>query len=222
MKILIVEDNKENMKAAEEAVKKFKLHDFEFSLFAKTAFKKIEEVEGVITDLFFKEEKIADYDKFVSVVEKARNTKTIRNMLEEKYYNNKSYCGEVLNDGDYRIAKKIDAAFDKAIMLLKNGTHREEFALGGCLMIKAKQLEIKSCLVSTIHHHSCNMGEESAFGDGVIILIPLIEAGIITVDDATGDGYLSNNYIGGDTVCSLGKKNNPKTWEKAIERLIKQ
>lgn len=99
-----------------------------------------------------------------------------------------------------------------------------EFPYGAPLMLRAETMEKKCVLITELHY--CNNrigGPQSRLADavdGMILLLPLMEEGVLTVPQAMEDGKGSLTYIGrGELVNS---KEEPESWKKAIEKILSQ
>jgi hypothetical protein len=89
-----------------------------------------------------------------------------------------------------------------------------EFPYGGVIMLKAKTLGKKCVLITNLHRHSTSFTDAATSVDGFMLLLPLIEAGIVTAEQVSlgeADCYMSD-----------AKKEDPNCYRIAISRLLKQ
>lgn len=242
MKILIVDDSDKNLAAAQEAAKKFEKElEFEFTTSAGEALAKLERVDAIITDLFFppeqNEELLRAYEEYIR---KTAESPMFRKVVAEYYHYDYQEAKDTLQV-NLAVMREgtIRAAVERASWLWKdikeyqevlNNLPPAQFAYGGVLMLKAKRLRKKHVLVTDLHRHfwgnfwgNCRNHVRSV--DGMIVLLPLMEAGIISIREATCDGWGSYTYIGRDRMYLNGReggKENPEVWEEAIANCLAQ
>lgn len=108
-----------------------------------------------------------------------------------------------------------------------------EFPYGAAIMLKAKKHGKRHCLVSNIHCHTGGFKDAASAMDGMLILMPLMEIGVLSIEQARDDGRNSLIYIGESEIhniyrslsikCDYDKpKTNPVIWEEAIRRVLAQ
>ena len=108
-----------------------------------------------------------------------------------------------------------------------------EFPYGAAIMLTAKETEKLHVLVSDIHSHHGNLtspGSASDAIDAMVLLLPLIAKGIITIGNAHFDGgdyygKYCQTYLGSDRIRKLAGDVKPgKTssvpWTEAIRLLL--
>jgi len=214
MRILVVDNTIGNIEAAKIASMSFPQHEFVFMTSAHEAFSQIENFDAIISDLFFPEKPDGGIEE------------AYEKMLAEYSCNN--YCyKEMIRGGEHLYPIK---KFEKNLSVVKNGltinlvNYKElnipEFPLGLTIVVEAKKLEKKLCLVSDIHGH----GD----ADGDIILLPLLSNRTLSISQVHQDGSGSLFYIGSNRIeeytkeYSFGRKKNPIVWEKAIHCTLAQ
>lgn len=246
MRILIVDDNAENLTAAKQAAENFSEHQFSFTNSAKEAAKMLSEADALITDLFFPDENLGDggdLDWFYALyrTEMADNlafAEVVRNYYdgdESKASENLYAATALLEDGTIRgaIEGLINSIEQRSWQFPKGYTdkYRErlqnlpvpQFAYGGALMIQAKELSKRHCLVSDIHRHAGEFKDAPGAVDGMVLLLPIMGRGIASVEQVKYDGRSSLTYLGSDEVRKAGKgKTDPAVWTEAIHRVLAQ
>lgn len=246
MNILIVDDTAENLEAAKQAAANFTEHKFRFMNSAKEAAAAISEVDAIITDLFFPDEGHEDDGVLAALYLDYRcgvSYGQAFDQVEKEYYGgNQRQANWKLNDvlgllEDGTMQKAIEnlVEFFEGRGYLRDQEsakkHRArlqslptpQFPYGGALMLCAKELGKRHCLVSDIHRHAGSYEDVSDAIDGMILLLPLIEKGVVSVKQATADGKGSLTYLGSDEIRQAGKrKSDPAVWAEAIRRTLKQ
>ena len=208
MKILIVDDAQKNLKAAKLAANGFPEIEFEFLSSASQALKKIEGADRIITDLFFPpeedEELTKEYSFFVDRISKSPKLEEV----VEKYYS-------------LRTDLDMEKSFQNTLKLMREGT---QFLYGGVLMLRAKAQGKHHVLITNLHKHATYCTDLANSIDGMIVLLPLIEESIISVEQAMSDGRGSLTYVGEDELLfgGGGSKESPRAWEKALIKLLNQ
>lgn len=253
MKIMIVDDTAENLEAAKKASVDFSEHKFFFTNLARKALEMIMTMDAVITDLFFPSEDCGGllgelYENYKTEMDNPIFFKVV-----DEYYGgdwNKAVQkredaialmkdGTIRHavDGLIRIFKdrmktdwsewgiKINGENIKKYKKILQNLPAPEFPYGGVLILEAKKQGKFHCLVSDIHRHAGEYKDAVGSIDAMTLLIPLMGAGIITVEQARVDGEGSVTYIGGDEIWEIGKdkrKTSPEVWIRAIENCIVQ
>jgi len=213
MKILIVDDSVGNLEAAKLAAKDFTDHEFVFLNFAKEAMCHLVEVDAIITDLFFPNEIHNDegelsayYTLFCS---KLRDSSAFDDIVWIYYKGNRM---------------RAEQKLQRNIAFLESGAN-SQFPYGGSIMLRAKELGKRYCLVSDIHRHVMDSDCVSAPDgiDGMIILLPLIEENIVSAKQVMQDGKDSLTYFGNEQLYDYGRgKGDPAIWIEAIRRILAQ
>lgn len=214
MRILVVDNTIGNIEAAKIASMSFPQHEFAFMTSAHEAFSQIKNFDAIISDLFFPEKPDGEIEE------------SYGKMLAEYSRDNYRYK-EMIAGGEHLYPIK---KFEKNLSVVKNGLTKDlvnceelnmpEFPLGLTIVVAAKKLEKKLCLVSDIHGH----GE----ADGDIILLPLLSNRTLSIPQVHQDGSGSLFYIGSNRIheytkeYSFGGKTNPIIWEKAIHCTLAQ
>lgn len=248
MRILIVDDTKENLEAAKQASVNFPEHEFLFTNSAEEASVKIAEIDAIITDLFFPDENHANYEwerdgfvmsynSFCERLGEAESTPVFEEVVQKYYYNNhveaekKHFAAlDLVYEGTICQALKdliqaIERQGQDASELRErlNNLPAPQFPYGAALMLHAKKLGKNHCLVSNVHRHAGSHENAPSAIDGMVLLLPLMEASIISVEQAMYDGKDSLTYLGGDEIYRFGKgKDDPTVWAEAIRRTIQQ
>lgn len=241
LRILVVDDTQENINAAKIASKNFPQHEFVFITSAEKAFGQIEDFDAVVTDLFFKEDpngelKIA-YDAYTSEVDDSKRINELRARagsyvdirgLEETV--------DLLKNGIPAMAIRntltLSGRFTEEKISDEISKLQKEFPLGGALMIRAKELGKSHCLVTSIHRHAGSFSDAATSIHGVILLIPLMDKNIATVEQIVYDGQDCLTYMGSDQIEKFDVKiegswkRTGKTdlgvWSEAIRRVLAQ
>lgn len=253
MKILIVDDNAENLNAAKEAAKKFPEHEFLFTNSAKKAASLIAKVSAIITDLFFPDENHNNKSKLAKYYDIYRTMMFGNKAYDEvvrKYYGGERRRAEekredvmaIMEDGTInRMVERLLQHFEKdgyqdganeQREILKN-LPSPQFPYGGALMLLAHDLGKKLCLVSDIHRHASVYRNAATAIDAMMLLLPLMNDPIITVEQAIYDGQDSLVYLGEDEISHVddvkksrdwnrGSKTFPGVWAEAIRRILNQ
>lgn len=250
MKILVVEDKSENLEAAKRAVLQFSEVEFEFLTSASQALGKIGKVDGIITDLFFPQE----YDEKLNqeyqfYIERFTNSSTIFQVVVDEFYGNDiSQATERLQEVVQMMREgNIQLSLQRVIERVKSYGYKDEeflvatesvrkaleaslsnplFPYGAVLMLLAKAAGISHVLITDLHRHANRYQTHSDSIDGMILLLPLIEEGVMTVQQAIVDGDGSTTYVGKHgLVCEepfTSGKENPKSWVRAIRKVLAQ
>jgi hypothetical protein len=250
MKILVVDDTKENLKTAKLASENFSEHEFTFLSSAKEAASVLSGFDAVITDLFFPREikrgetsQLKDWYKiYCSNVNKGAIFEQVCEGYSS-YKNNRVYADLSLEDtrsflrnGTIRkiLERMIRESDDPKYLETLRSLPPAQFPYGGAIMLFAKDLGKKLCLVSDIHRHRMRMNDAASSIDAIILLMPLVSAGILTVKQVGKDGTHSYDdreenweecptYMGMDAISHYGKsKTEVSVWEEAIKRIVSQ
>ena len=203
LKILVVDDTLANIKAAKIASENFPQHEFTFMTSAEEAFKSIKDFDAIITDLFFPEnpsESMAEIDEEVQSIFYEDNM-SVKHLAEVK-----KFLFE-----DISLSERLE----RNLSYIKNGS-KHGFPLGLSIMIEARNKYKKLCLISSLGDGHNNQGGV----DAVIILLPLVSQGILSVTTFWGNDC---NYEGLTFVnAAMSSKDTPDIWEKAIHRILAQ
>ena len=230
--ILIADDTTANLNAAKEAALQFPQYEFSFTSSAKEAIEMIVASDAVITDLFFEEEvagSIAEsYGDYIAAVQES----PMFTAVVKRFYNGnipeaKGKLEQVLgllSEGKPSIAmEELAAMFDKQNNPASAAGVRgrllalvPQFPFGGALMLKANSLKKPHCLVSNIHRHAGITRDAASSTDAMILLMPLMEAGVATVEQVLFDGKDCLTYIGEDEIRKCGGE------DKTIRRVSLQ
>lgn len=239
MKIIIVDDTQENLDAARIASSKFPDHQFLLVGNASEAAAELANVDGIITDLFFPQEEGYRSDShYMAYMSRMTTESPVFKEVVDVYYDGWFRQAEeklddvlgLLKDGTIRVAvERLIALFERRGSQSSAQEYREllknlpdpQFPYGAGLMLKAKNLGKRCCLVTYLHRHAGGYKDAVGALDGMILLFPLIEAGILTVKQAKHDGYDSLTYLGGASIWSYGKE-SPYVWAEAIRLLEMQ
>lgn len=245
MKILVVEDNEKNMAAAKAVAGEFSEHEFRFTNSAKEASEILDGFDAVITDLFFPNEGHGDggmlgaaYALYQSMV--AIESPAFEQVVWSYYRGERGRANEELanaiafmEDGTIRRAVarlislwegwgKSEEEISKYSKVLEN-LPVSQYPYGGALMLQAEGSSKRHCLVSDIHRHAGDYKDAPGAIDGMVLLLPLMEADIISVEQARLDGRDSLTYLGCDEIRRFGKvKTDPAVWAEAIRRVLAQ
>lgn len=238
MKVLIVDDKRENLEAAKQAAMDFPEIEFEFLTSASQGLKRLEGpmVDGIITDLFFPpeqdEELLHEYRAYIQKV--LRNPK-FPDIVREFYWDDWEKANvkledtiQVMKEGNIRgpLAREIRRREARGFNLeaersrLANLTETEEpqYPYGGILMLRAKALCKRHVLITDLHRHAgIEIIDLEDSIDGRILLLPLVEEGVINLKEIEGGGGLT--YIGSG---ELLQHINPEEWEQAMTRMSKE
>lgn len=241
LRILIVDDTPENINAAQIASKNFPQHEFVFMTSAEKAFGQIENFDAIVTDLFFKEDpsgelKIA-YDVYTDEVHDSTRINELR-ARAGSYVDIKGLeeTVDLLKNGIPAMAIRNTLAgsgrFTEERIFDEISKLQKEFPFGGALMIRAKELGKSHCLVTSIHRHAGSFNDAATSIHGVILLIPLMNKKITTVEQTVYDGQDCLTYMGSDEICKFDTKiegswkrtgkTDPKVWNEAIHRVLAQ
>lgn len=201
LRILVVDDTQANIEAAKVASNEFPQHEFVFMTSANESFKQIEKFDAVVTDLFFPEkpceEMMETYEKMQAVY--SEENRSVKYLAEIEKFLFK----------DISLRERLE----KNLSYVRDGS-KHGFPLGLSIMIKANQQYKKTCLISSIGGDHNNHGGV----DGVIILLPLVDRGILSVRTQWGTcSYGGINFADTGTA-----KNEPEIWEKAIHCILAQ
>lgn len=249
MRILIADDTIENLEAAKKAAINFPEQEFYFTNSAKEAMTQLAKVDAVITDLFFPDEGHEDGEaldvSYSGYRSKMIESPALDEVVRNYYHGEKEKAEEklenvlmFLEDGTIRsvieglilLFEERGGLFDERSAnrfreVLRN-LPAPKFPYGAALMLHAKNLERRCCLVSDIHCHAGECKNAPSAFDAMILLLPLIEEDIITVKQAMDDGRGSLTYLGESEVHALGKgrrgKNDSAVWVEAITRILQQ
>lgn len=247
MRILIVDDSKENLEAAKQATANFPEHEFHLTNSAKEAIAALAETDAVITDLFFPDEGHKDggeLDEYYGIYRRKMDISTSSAFGEVKrsYYDRVGRNAlECLNDTeDFLEDGTIRSAVERLVRHFENRGNKEyaeqyrevlqnlpvpRFPYGGALMLRAKELDKRLCLVSDIHRHAGGYTDAPSALEGMLILLPLMarDIGILSVAEVEYDGAGSKTYLGSDEIRRAGKgKTDSATWTEAIRRILAQ
>jgi len=246
MRILITDDTNENLEAARQAAKGFPEHEFVFSNSAKETVALLNTVDAVITDLFFPDENHYGTDlgdAYESYCLEVRPSDIYEKVVEGYYSRDRDRANEALNNAiDLLCDGTIRGAIEGWINYYEHGRYADkeradeyrerlkslpapQFPYGAAVMLLAKELGKRHCLVSNIHSHQLECKDAASAIDGMILLLPLMSSNIISIEEARCDGDGSLTYIGGDEVYRRTKqrsKNNPAVWAEAIRRILAQ
>ncbi len=262
MRILIADDTLANLEAAKEAVKGFSEHEFVFTSSASDALSLIESVDAVITDLIFPAEECSAelthaYAKYVRRMKVDKysllgkklifgyyrgDVKMYERKLKEtiEFVKNGNVCAAVENVRD--LYTDEPEKFARFTHLIGQLSLRKEFPYGGAIMLQAKLAKKRFCLVTSVHSHSCfgadEMTDISVALNGVLLMLPLIKAKVMSFHEATRDGrteeYPSddlseihrNTYMGESLINDCGGedegKASPSVWAEAIRKVLAQ
>lgn len=250
MKIIIVDDSAANLVAAKKASESFPEHQFIFFSQANEVIKALGSADAIITDLFFLDENHGDNkelgEAYGEYVARLQNDETYQKVVEE-YYNwdiaraqEKFECViGMATDGTRRVdieqsiewcKKKGDESGElrRYQRELKN-LPPEQFPYGGAIILEAHKLGKKLCLISDIHRHAGSHRDNASSVDGMMLLLPLISEGVVSIHEATYDGEGSLKYIGNDEMyAAIGGevlgilKERSVVWEEAIRRIMAQ
>ncbi len=260
VKLIIVDDTAANLDAAKEAATKFPEHEFVFTSSAHEALGLLPHADGVITDLFFPSEDGAgtneQYTRYVAMMGEAESLPTfgevVRDYYEGKRFEAKkrlNFARSFLSDGTIREALEELVATLKGwgndvshyVKQLEN-LPAPQLPYGTAIMLAAKQFGKKSVLVTDMHRHAGGYSTPSNSFDAMVLLLPLMAEGILTIKDVTWDGAIpqydenhsythslgSKFYIASDRIRKLvGRdsdlsKNSPVVWTEAIQMAIDQ
>ncbi|HRZ95018.1 MAG TPA: hypothetical protein P5262_00395 [Candidatus Moranbacteria bacterium] len=247
MKIMIIDDTNANLEAARTASANFSEHEFSFFSSAKEAADKLEDFDAIISDLFFPNENHHDGSNLddLYAIYRSEMDHPVFNEIVDYYYGGdwKRANGKLqdavalLEEGTIRkaIERLIRFFYGKgdAWGLEKAKEYEErleslpdqQFPYGGALILEAKKVGKACCLVSDIHRHAGEYKDAVGAIDAMTLLIPLMGAGIVTIEQAQYDGKNSLTYIGNDELYKTAgsqKKNSPKVWVEAIKRVLSQ
>ena len=238
MRILIVDSKPYNIEVAKKAAKDFSEIKFEFLSSASQALKEISNTDGIITGFFFppepeeKEELASEYHFYINL---ATNSSLFTKVVNECY------------SGNWEIAK---LKLNEAIQVMKSGTirtpllrvigvleargddatdHRHlldtlpapQFSYGGVIILRAKAEDKKHVLLTNLRIQATTYEDHYTSVDGICMLLPLIEKGIVTIEEVKLGGVRSTTYIGEQELVGMTKQ-NPNSWTKAIRKLTSQ
>ncbi|MEI7621378.1 MAG: hypothetical protein WCJ51_02480 [Candidatus Moraniibacteriota bacterium] len=219
MNIIIVDDSAANLVAAKKATERFPEHQFTFVSRASEAIKMLASADAIITDLFFLDENHGNNDALAEVY-----GEYCAKISEENETYSQIFC-EYYDANIGRAQRGLIGAVD----VVTNGlgvSSNKQFPYGGVVMLEAHKVGKRLCLISDIHSHA----SAASSVDGIILLLPLIERGVLTIKQAKLDGRGSLTYIGQDELnfaisgCRRGciQKEQPESWAEAIRRIIAQ
>ncbi|MEI7749615.1 MAG: hypothetical protein WCJ25_01280 [Candidatus Moraniibacteriota bacterium] len=206
--------------------------------------------DAIITDLFFPDENHVTGkmlgDAYGQYCAKLKKDETYLKVLEE-YYNydferaESKLAGAIgmATDGTSRAAveeliRSCEANGDKygsceAYRERLRNLSPAQFPYGGAIMLRAHELGKKSCLISDIHSHAGSYRDNVSSVDGMMLLLPLISEGIVSVQEAKYDGEECLKYVGeGELSRAIGGypggvlKERPEVWAEAIRRIVAQ
>ncbi len=260
MKLIIVDDTVGNMDAAKEAAKKFPEHEFVFTSSAHEALGLLPHADGVITDLFFPSEDEAgeseQYVRYVAMMGEAESLPTFGEVVREYYEGSRfkakkrlEFARSFLSDGTIRSALEDLVVTVRGwgddvssyVNRLEN-LPAPQLPYGTAVMLAAKQYGKKSVMVTDMHRHAGGYSTPSDSFDAMVLLLPLMAEGILTIKDVTWDGAIpqydekhsythslgSKSYIASDRIRKLVgrdsdlRKNSPVVWVEAIQMAIEQ
>ena len=255
MRVIVIDDNAKNLEAARTAASEFQgQHEFIFETSAAKALDALEQADAVVTDLFFPPEDdarlAAAYEEYVERVEISGVICEVR----DQYYDGsdrkidtkrrlalalmhtgtmRTYFEELLQMYQNDLRRDPDNGWKKseaekyAAMLA--GDLPQQFPYGGTLMVKAHRLGKKLVLITDLHRHGGGSKKHTDAVDGMILLLPLMEDGIITIEQAKYDGHESLSYVGSDQMLKgEGRqskdidKTDPFAWTIAFNKLFAQ
>lgn len=245
MRILIVDDTRENLDAAKKAALSFPEHEFIFTNSAKEAADMIDSVDMVISDLFFPDENHNDgsnLDDAYAIYRSRMDDRIFEKVIDYYYGGDRSRAHGKLADACALLAEgTIRHAVESLIKFFLNSKWGKDnvgkyqavlnnlpdpqFAYGGALILFAKELGKKHCLVSSIHRHAGNYQSTAGAIDAMTVLLPLMAENIVTVEQVQFDGNESLTYLGHDEIYQIGEdegKTNSLVWEEAIRRSLQQ
>ncbi|HWQ59559.1 MAG TPA: hypothetical protein VN420_00210 [Candidatus Fimivivens sp.] len=248
MKVIIIDDSAKNLEAAKKAAEQFPEHEFIFKNNASEAIAALASADAVITDLFFPDENHGEgttlgdaYDEYRAKLKKDEGAylKVLQDYydwdFERAEWKLESAIG-MATDGTSRVAlegliqscekrgRECDT-YQKRLESLPPA----QFPYGGAIMLRAHELGKKLCLVSDIHRHAGSYRDNVGSVDGMMLLLPLISEGIVSVREATYDGEGSLKYMGSDELSgAIGGspagvlKERRAVWVEAIRRILAQ
>jgi hypothetical protein len=251
MRIVIVDDSAANVAAAKKAAEGFAgEHQFTFVSRASEAVEAIASADGIITDLFFPDENRGEGtalgDAYGEYLAKLKKDETYLRVLKEYYDYDferaewKFECAiGMATDGTNRVAieglirsceKKGDKHGDlETYQKQLESLPPAQFPYGGAIMLRAHELGKRLCLVSDIHSHAWSYRDNASSVDGMMLLLPLISEGIVSVQEAKYDGKDCLRYVGdGELERAIGGspggvlKERPEVWAEAIRRIAAQ
>lgn len=237
MRILIVDDNAENLDAAKQAAAGCSEHEFQFVSSAKQALDLFTDSDGIITDLFFPDEGHKDgslLDKRFSAYRRSFQFNDDVEKVYRRYYQGQGRIGDergdravgdllsLCEDGGYILILRKDPSL--YFQSLEDKSRLLEFPYGAAIVLESRAQGKRVCLVSDIHHHAGSITRGIAkYVDGMLLLSPLVAAGIISYENARRDGEEGNTYLGSDGIWQAGKgKTDPAVWAEAIKRVLSQ
>lgn len=222
MKILIAEDTEKNLAAAKEATKNFgEKFEFTFEPSAEKAFDLIPEHDIVISDLFFETKKAMTgsklakaYSDYTAMISQA--SPVYEQVLSEYYGGDVSRAEQQLQDVSMLINQGL-------IRDVKSGSYVQpkqlETPYGGAIVLEAYSAGKPVCLVTNVHRHAGSYSSSASSIDGMILLMPLIEKEVITMDQAIYDGRGSTTYLGQDLLWKLSDRVENRPMEKACPKV---
>lgn len=242
MKILVADDSPENLVAARKAAENFPEIKFVFASSARGAVTLLGEVDAVVTDLFFPDEDHKQdktlgplYERYCVAIN-WRNP--VVNELNASYYSQvglsimkrlqevqnflkEGVVGGVVERLMSHMSKKDPSKAQKFQKELDEGQHKE-CPYGAAIMLGAKALGKKHCLVSDIHRHATDAWSTSGAIDAYLLLMPLISEGVLTLEQVKWDGRDSLVYLGHDEIPAEEGKADPRVWIDAFSRVLAQ
>ena len=232
MEILVFEDSQENISVAKQAAEGYKQHNFVFVSKAREAMAKLQsgDVNGLVTDFFAPIEPEMEnewakylnpfrvYLKYISYDDHKGDAGYLNDWLKDR-----SVWLRVIEDIDdpdfyfYVLHYKVEEVSNILGEIMRNGDpYLKEFhGYGGALMLEAQKQNIPSVLLTDMHRH----GTETNPMNGMLLLTPLVDAGITThgeIQSVKGPHILLSSGRDGKS------KTDPKRWEEAIDLLLSQ
>ncbi|NTW30216.1 MAG: response regulator [Candidatus Moranbacteria bacterium] len=248
MKVIIIDDSAKNLEAAKKVAEQFPEHEFVCMNNASDAIAALDSADAVITDLFFPGENHGEGtalgDAYGEYRAKLKKDEGAYLKVLQDYYDwdferaeQKLECAiSMATDGTSRVAlegliqscEKRGRECDAYRKRLEN-LPSAQFPYGGAVMLRAHELGKKSCLISDIHSHAGSYRDNVSSVDGMMLFLPLISEGIVSVQEAKYDGKECLKYVGeGELSRAIGGypggvlKERPEVWAEAIRRIAAQ
>ena len=233
MKILLFEDNPENMNVAQQAMSTHQEHEFTFSTKAGAALESLAGSDGLITDFFApvedgRIEEVYQDLYFNSLLDALDGIVSFSTPKSEQgkelkgFINNLLYVGGFFSNDIHRLYDQIETFFASS-----RGRPPEKDYLqtnrgyGGVLMMQAYEQGKPCVLFSDLHRHAL----ETSMGNpinGMVMLAPLMEKGIFTPEQLNAHTTDQGSYlISSAGYCKKGK-DSPEQWELAYQKLMSQ
>lgn len=238
MKIIVADDSSKNLEAAKKAAKNFPELEFEFSSSASQALRKLRRADGIITDLFFPPEEDKKLNQeYQLYIERVINSPKFQEVIREYYDHDVQKAKDRLLDVLFVMQTgTIQRSLEQEIKYCKLQNNNKmvqenqkrlknipppQFPYGGAIMLRAKAAGKCLTLITDLHRHGMSLENSATIIDGMILLLPLIEKGIITIEQARWDGQGSTTYLGREELVGYGKE-NPESWAMAIRKALLQ